>query len=65
MPSCLARVLDTLLDGLVFYFDTVFTESFVGCLLKGSHSVMDIVTIGLSIGFFLFCAWLIFGLDRL
>jgi hypothetical protein len=26
---------------------------------------MDIITIGLSIGFFLFCAWLIFGLDRL
>lgn len=26
---------------------------------------MDIVTIGLSIGFFLFCAWLISGLDRL
>jgi hypothetical protein len=33
--------------------------------VKGSHAAMDIITIGLSIGFFLFCAWLIFGLDRL
>lgn len=26
---------------------------------------MDVVTIVLSVGFFLFCAWLISGLDRL
>lgn len=26
---------------------------------------MDVVTIVLSAGFFLFCTWLIFGLDRL